>query len=79
MLLHRLDHDDCKKGYILDGFLAPWSRRNHLNLRLPKMEVFLSGVIAITVADEVLALRLGDRRVCKNAAQRIIYFIISPK
>jgi len=68
MLLHRLDHDDCKKGYILDGFPRTVEQAKSFELALAENGSFLSGVIAITVADEVLALRLGDRRVCKKCS-----------
>lgn len=79
MLLHRLDHDDCKKGYILDGFPRTVEQAKSFELALAENGSFLSGVIAITVADEVLALRLGDRRVCKKCSTTYHLFHNKPK
>ncbi|MDD3000519.1 MAG: adenylate kinase [Candidatus Riflebacteria bacterium] len=79
MLLHRLKGDDCKTGYILDGFPRTVEQAKSFGAALAEKGSFLSGVIAITVADEVLALRLGDRRVCKKCGATYHLFHNKPK
>lgn len=63
MLRERLDGDDCKNGYILDGF-----PRNVAQARaLDRMGVVIDKVIDIEVSDEKIIKRLSGesgRKVC---------------
>lgn len=57
----RLDQDDCKAGYILDGFPRT----------VPQAEALadfarIDAVVDLDVADENLVQRLSGRRVCLN-------------
>ena len=56
----RLKQDDCKDGFILDGFPRTIPQAEALD----EMGVRIDRVIDIEVADEKIAARLSGRRVC---------------
>ena len=57
----RLAQDDCKTGYIPDGFPRTVPQAEALE-KIAKIDV----VVEIAVADEALVQRLSGRRVCLN-------------
>ena len=62
ILKERLQQDDCKNGFILDGFPRTVPQAEALD----KMNVRIDRVVDIEVADEKIAARLSGRRVCEN-------------
>ena len=61
IIKERLSEDDCKNGFILDGFPRTIPQAEALDT----MGVSIDRVISIEVADEKIAARMSGRRVCK--------------
>ncbi len=61
----RLSEDDCKKGFILDGFPRTIPQAEALD----SMGVDIKYVINIDVPDESIIKRMSGRRVCENCGR----------
>jgi adenylate kinase len=71
----RLKKDDCKKGYILDGFPRNTAQAEALDAILEKLGMGLTAAISVDVPKEDLMKRLTGRRTCKGCGQMYnIYF-----
>ena len=60
----RLSQDDCKDGYLLDGFPRTIAQAEALKAMGPEIGRPVTLVVDITVPDEVLMERIAGRRVC---------------
>jgi len=76
----RLKKDDCKKGFILDGFPRNTSQADALDKMLSGLGMPLQSAISIDVPFDDLMKRLTGRRTCKKCGQMYnIYFSPSKK
>ena len=64
IIQERLKEDDCKNGFILDGFPRTVPQAEALD----KMGVVIDKVVDIEVADSKICERLSGRRVCKDCS-----------
>jgi len=70
----RLDQDDCKKGFILDGFPRTIAQADALE-KITKIEKVLN----FYVEEEELIKRLSGRRVCKSCGASFHVDFVPPK
>ena len=66
MVESRLEEDDCKKGYILDGFPRTLAQAEALDEMLAKKNEKIDAVISVVVDDEIIKDRVSSRRVCEK-------------
>ena len=66
MVEARLEEDDCKKGYILDGFPRTLAQAEALDAMLAKKNEKIDAVISVVVDDEIIKDRVSSRRVCEK-------------
>lgn len=64
MLSERIDQDDCKNGFILDGFPRTLPQAEVLEEMLSKKGIKLDAVIEIQVPDEIIMERILGRYSC---------------
>ena len=66
ILLDRVAQDDCKNGYVLDGFPRTIPQANVLDEALTKLGDKIDYAINVDVPDENIINRMGGRRACLN-------------
>lgn len=75
MVEERLKQDECKKGYILDGFPRNTAQAEALDKMLASLNMSLTAALSVDVPFDDLMKRLTGRRTCKACGQMYnIYF-----
>lgn len=64
LVVDRIKQDDCKKGYILDGFPRTIPQAESLDAALDQINEVIDYAINLDVQDEVIVNRMGGRRAC---------------
>lgn len=75
LLLDRVAQDDCKDGYVLDGFPRTIPQAEVLTEALAKSGEKIDVALNIDVPDENIIKRMGGRRACTNcgATYHVVY------
>src|SRR4030065_1361820 len=79
MVEERLKQDDCKKGYILDGFPRNTAQAEALDKILASLNMSLTGALSVDVPKDDLMKRLTGRRTCKGCGQMYNVYFSPPK
>lgn len=79
LVQERLTQDDCKNGYILDGFPRNTPQAEALDKMLSEMGAPLTVALSVDVDKDVLMKRLTGRRTCKNCQQMYNIYFSAPK
>ena len=66
LLQNRLSEDDCKNGYVLDGFPRNIEQAYKYDEILEKLNQQLGYVIKLDIDEETLEKRITGRRICEN-------------
>lgn len=66
LVKERLSKDDCKVGFLLDGFPRTIPQAEALDKILKELNIVLDAVINIEADDSILIDRIVGRRVCPN-------------
>lgn len=75
LVVDRIQQDDCKKGYILDGFPRTIPQAEALDAALEKLGESMDYAINVEVPDENIVNRMGGRRACTScgATYHVVY------
>lgn len=79
LVKERIAQDDCKKGYILDGFPRNTAQAEVLDKVLAEMGAPLDTALSVDVDKDVLMKRLTGRRTCKSCQQMYNVYFSPPK
>ena len=79
LVVDRVQQDDCKKGYILDGFPRTIPQAEALDAALSANGEKIDYAVNVEVADENIINRMAGRRACLNCGATYHVVTIPPK
>lgn len=75
IISERLQEDDCKNGYILDGVPRTLAQAEAIE----KAGITFDAVVSIEISDETIMERMGGRRVCESCGASYHVVAVPPK
>ena len=79
LVMDRIQEDDCKNGFVLDGFPRTIPQAEALTNALAKIGEKMEYAIDVDVPDENIVNRMGGRRACVNCGATYHIVSIPPK
>ncbi len=79
LVVDRIQQDDCKGGFVLDGFPRTIPQAEALDAALTKLGQKMDYAIDVDVPDENIVNRMGGRRACINCGATYHIVSIPPK
>lgn len=79
LIMDRLGKDDCKKGYILDGFPRTIPQAESLDAALKNVNDKLDFAVDVEVPDENIKERMSGRRACLSCGATYHIAFAPPK
>ena len=79
LVMDRIQQDDCKNGFVLDGFQRTIPQAEALDAALGKINEKMDYAIDVDVPDENIVNRMSGRRACLNCGATYHLISIPPK
>ena len=79
LVMDRIQQDDCKNGFVLDGFPRTIPQAEALTAALEKINEKMDYALDIEIADEKIVERMSGRRVCTKCGAPFHIANIPPK
>ena len=79
LVMDRIQQDDCKNGFVLDGFPRTIPQAEALDAALTKINEKMDYALDIELADEKIVERMSGRRVCVKCGTPYHIVNIPPK
>ena len=79
LVMDRIQQDDCKNGFVLDGFPRTIPQAEALDAALEKINEKMDYAIDVDVPDENIVNRMSGRRACLNCGATYHLISIPPK
>lgn len=79
MVRQRLAADDCRSGFMLDGFPRTLPQAEALERMTQSMNCRIDAVLNVQVPDELILKRLSGRRMCRGCGRGYNIYSMPPK
>ena len=79
LVMDRIQQDDCKNGFVLDGFPRTIPQAEALDAALKKISQTMDYAIDVDVPDENIVKRMGGRRACVGCGATYHLVYAAPK
>jgi adenylate kinase len=79
IVVRRLKQDDCRRGYLLDGFPRTVAQAESLDRELSRLGQKMNAVVCLELQAERIAARMAGRRVCLKCGASYHLETLRPK